>query len=146
MKHQVPFTVLALSLLVFAAASFAGTGTTLTAKVPFAFTVGEKSVPAGNYTIYEPNPGLIRFGGDQGNLIFLITNPGTRAGDDSSAKLVFHRYGDQYFLSEVFDGTGRQEGLRIQVSKLEKEYMTKGSNSTAANRRQTDIVVYAMVR
>jgi hypothetical protein len=144
MKHQVRFTVLALTLLVFAAASLAGSGTTLKAKVPFAFTIGAKSVPAGIYEVYELRPGLIRIGGAQGNQL-LLTNQGTQVGDNNSAKLVFHRYGDQYFLSEVFDGMNH-EGLRIPTSKLEREYAKEGSNSTGANLSQSDIVVYAMVR
>ncbi|MBO0862847.1 MAG: hypothetical protein J2P21_30990, partial [Chloracidobacterium sp.] len=42
----------------------------------------------------------------------------------SRARLVFHRYGDQYFLAQVFDGESEQ-GSALLKSKAEKEAAKK---------------------
>jgi hypothetical protein len=48
----------------------------------------------------------------------------------------------QYFLSELFDGTGNA-GRRFPVSKLEKEHLGTASKSVTENSPEHDVVVYA---
>jgi hypothetical protein len=145
MKRAVLSSVLTASLLVIAVVSFAyaGSSSTTTAKVPFAFSVGKVSLPAGEYTINELSSGLIRIQGDGSHQCFDLTNPGTSPGKDTSARLVFHRYDDQYFLSETYNGVD-DAVRRFPISKLEKELMATGSNSVAENSRRPDVVVIAL--
>jgi hypothetical protein len=46
---------------------------------------------------------------------------------DSTPKLVFHRYGDKYFLSQVSRGNGGAV-MQLPTSKLEEEVRIAGSS------------------
>ena len=56
---------------------------------------------------------------------------------DQSPKLVFHKYGDQYFLSQIWDGQN-DTGIQLAESKREKE--TKMAGLTSAS----ETVIVAM--
>jgi hypothetical protein len=88
------------------------------ANVPFAFQVGSAQLPAGTYTVNAVGLSAVE-----------IQNPQTGAGamsivrreyeNDSAAKLVFHRLGNQYFLAEICTGAGTRRVI-IAPSKEEK--------------------------
>ena len=92
----------------------------LQAEIPFAFTVGSSTLPAGSYTVRSAN--------SQGEVL-MISNRGQRKSiatlshevtdsDNNKACLVFHRYGDQYFLAQVW--TGQPMGRELQKSKRQR--------------------------
>ncbi|HEY0364914.1 MAG TPA: hypothetical protein VGC73_00485 [Pyrinomonadaceae bacterium] len=91
--------------------------------IPFNFTVGERSFPAGKYVIEQNRKDsdtvwLIRHKDDVGKAL-LLTRP-VRANDVvEETRLVFNRYDDLYFLSE-FWVAGSQTGRELQISKREK--------------------------
>jgi hypothetical protein len=72
------------------------------ATVPFNFNVGDKWVPAGTYFITEDltNPFEILIRSEDGKTasVSLVRNDDRRPGP---GKLVFMKYGDQYFLHEI---------------------------------------------
>ena len=95
-------------------------GHNITASIPFEFNVGDKTLPAGQYAI-----GRINSDGTQ----LRISNR-----DDSASRLtqtvlvnepkeesvlVFKRYGDRYFLSQVWKA-GETEGRQMLKSDSEK--------------------------
>ena len=91
------------------------------ADVPFAFTVGSAQLPAGTYEIKPANSGssailILNMQTNKG----AMANAGREQPRDESPKLVFHRVGNQYFLAEVWRGTG-SEGMIVPPSKQEKE-------------------------
>jgi hypothetical protein len=49
--------------------------------------------------------------------------------NSQSPKLVFHKYGDSYFLYEVWNGSN--EGMKIPESKREKESKLASANGAA---------------
>jgi hypothetical protein len=72
------------------------------ANVPFTFTAGAKSLPRGRYTL-STLPGhtdvvLIR-SFDHG--VIVLSRPEGPSRTDSTPRLVFDRYDDQYFLREI---------------------------------------------
>ena len=77
----------------------------LIASIPFAFNVGKTTLPAGKYTITVLNPTSdrktlqIRSLNGRASAIVLTTTGNGHASDN--AKLVFERYGDQYFFSQA---------------------------------------------
>jgi len=91
--------------------------------IPFNFTVGERSFPAGKYVIEQNRKDsdtvwVIRHKDDVGKAL-LLTRP-VRANDVvEETRLVFNRYDDLYFLSE-FWVAGSQTGRELQISKREK--------------------------
>jgi hypothetical protein len=74
--------------------------------VPFEFVVSGTTMPAATYIIREPLPN------DNRNLAFLGQGTGVLAmaseldTEHTGDKLVFHRVGDQYFLSDVVEEDG----------------------------------------
>ena len=50
--------------------------------------------------------------------------------NNDTAKLVFHRYGDKYFLSQVASGFGAS-GIQVPTSKQEKEVQTQNAHSVS---------------
>ena len=74
------------------------------ANIPFEFTVGKATLPAGRYTVTVMNPTsdrkILQIRQIEGRAsAMVITND--VAGDTSeNAKLVFHRYGDRYYFAQ----------------------------------------------
>src|SRR5206468_5006070 len=91
----------------------------LASDVPFAFHVDEKTCPSGQYTVERQTSHDYQSmrGAKGGCSLFL--GYGIPMSGNSAPKLVFHRYHDQYFLSEIWNGRG--QGSRFSVSKQEQE-------------------------
>jgi hypothetical protein len=98
--------VIAVTVCLFA--SFAVVGTVSAqdhaarAMVPFGFSVGDQWVPAGTYIITSDieSPNIISLRSKDSKVILMSL---TRPDDERSNahKLVFTKYGDQYFLHEI---------------------------------------------
>ncbi len=91
------------------------------AHIPFDFTVSNRLLPAGNYTIKsESNHNVIVLR----NLDKPIQVLGVAMQDNSAArgdsKLVFSKYGDQYFLRKILCDAADLD-LRIPTSKSEQK-------------------------
>ncbi len=96
--------------------------------IPFAFMVGTTHLPAGNYHVYHPgDPYLIVIERDDGRArAMAYVHPADTAIDESSTKLVFNKYGDQYFLSQVWTEPDTQVHHCFKCP-MEKELMAKAS-------------------
>ncbi|MBZ5616742.1 MAG: hypothetical protein LAO23_22280 [Acidobacteriia bacterium] len=72
--------------------------------VPFAFVAGGVHLPAGDYSVYHPgDPYLVVIEKDDGRArAMAYVHPSATKSDEASTKLVFNKYGDQYFLSQVW--------------------------------------------
>jgi len=98
-------------------------GLAVSINVPFAFDAGGKTLPAGQYEIRA----LTADGGgarliqskDRESSVILLTMPLEAKSGELEPRLVFHRYGDHYFLAQVW--MGGLSGRRLFVSKREKE-------------------------
>jgi hypothetical protein len=88
--------------------------------VPFEFSVGNKLLPAGNYEFLSDKQDQILIRSrDQTQFAVL-----TRTADEdqmtwNNGKLIFNKYGDQYFLSEVLCSPAALS-VDIPTSKMEK--------------------------
>lgn len=105
--------------LVTAVASAKAQGRTR-ASVPFDFIVGDKTLPAGDYNVTAINAAgdALRISSrDAKASAARLTMP--LSGSSEKAKLVFHRYGQSYFLAEVWPGSG-SEGRRLTKAKQER--------------------------
>ena len=72
--------------------------------VPFAFVAGGVHLPAGQYHVYHPgDPYLIVIEKDDGRArAMAYVHPSATDPSESITKLVFNKYGDQYFLAQVW--------------------------------------------
>ena len=98
------------------------------ADVPFDFMAGGKECRSGKYDVRVINgDGLIsiRNAARDGQVLGL-THSSNKVTDEQglTAKLVFHRYGDTYFLSQVWmagEKTGRELGKSRRERAIERE-------------------------
>ena len=106
---------------------------TLQANVPFAFMVGNKTMPAGHYLV-DPSLNakvMVIESADWKRSYSIIGTTVKSLGDPGiAAKLTFHRYGSEYFLSEVWS-PGGQEGRRFPQTPRERELISQQSSPAA---------------
>src|SRR5579871_2193602 len=108
------------------------------ANIPFAFNLNGRTLPAGHYTIASdsktPEVLLIE---DRQDSVHIMTM--ALPGADESKKdntLVFHRYGNQYFLTTV-RANGASMNCHIATSKQEK--WAKAQKDEASLRIDNDV-------
>ena len=81
----------------------------LVARVPFDFAVGNSSLPPDTYSLsrMDGHPEMMFVRGERTGA-FVRTSEGRMPTDAATPTLVFHRYGDEYFLREIrWEGAAR---------------------------------------
>ena len=113
--------------MVSAVASANGQTTATRATIPFEFVVGNQSLPAGDYRVSAMNSAgdalRIVSGANAKDSALRLTMPAN--GTSKSAKLVFHRYGERYFLAEVWSSA--EGGRQLIPSKQERAIQKENS-------------------
>jgi len=91
------------------------------ATVPFGFAVNGSSLPAGNYTIGSDvkSPNTLSIRNQQHTVNIWAMGLADMNGSSQPGKLVFHKYGDQYFLTEIRYPNSSTK-VHFPTSKLEK--------------------------
>ena len=93
----------------------------LKADIPFDFRVGDKRLPSGQYHVKSLNPVLTQIQSKDAHSTAIVLTTGMQAAKISdTGKLVFNRYGDQYFLSKIWVGSSAM-GHELRKSRLERE-------------------------
>lgn len=96
---------------------------TIRARIPFTFTVGDKSLPAGVYTVRILNPTsdrkALQIRSDDGQTSAIIQTLGVNSALASNTKLVFRRYGDRYFFAQA-QMAGETTGLATTRTRAER--------------------------
>jgi|SRR5215469_15289548 len=123
MKRQAVSLVSLLGLLLVAGSAMAQT-VHVRADVPFNFAVGSTTYPAGTYSIGtmgdRDNKVLLMRAADGKNTTSIMSNAAENLTPADKTKLVFSRYGNQYFLSQVWLN-GATRGRQLPKSNREKE-------------------------
>ena len=120
MKKQILNVVV--TLVVIAAlsiAGFAGLDRSVKANIPFDFMVSGKKLTAGKYTVemgIARSALMVRNWKTKQAASSITQDYEVRA--DSKPRLVFHRYGNQYFLAKVITYSN---GIELPKSKAERE-------------------------
>ncbi len=100
--------------------------------IPFAFVAGNASLPAGEYRVQklEGNSAVVLIRcSDASASAMVITNAAQANERQSGSKLVFNRYGNRYFLSQVWTA-GSIRGRQLLKSPGEKEIAQVASIQT----------------
>ncbi|HKZ81263.1 MAG TPA: hypothetical protein VJ124_23540 [Pyrinomonadaceae bacterium] len=142
MKKQAFRTITMLSLLLMLAAVSVNaqqlSENSIAANIPFDFAVDETKLPAGKYTLRRiilPSSAdrlVIQSADGRGDTHAGITRPNRASEVQKQSKLVFNRYGDQYFLSQVWmagSDTGRDLFKSRSERNLAKELKLARSKS-----------------
>jgi hypothetical protein len=121
-----------------AGCGFAQSHTVVQADIPFNFVAGKSSLPAGEYVVRQlDSTPVFYLESREGKKWMLGPVNGAKSADiQSTGKLVFHRYGNTYILSEMWQ-TGSVDGFRLPKSDLERELMagsTRPATTTVATR------------
>lgn len=109
-------------LVVFATSALAANAQTtqhVYAQIPFDFVIGDKTLSAGKYSISAEMQGavMVRNVAAKESAIRLA-NPVERRSSKAIPRLIFHRYGQTYFLAEVWQGG--DVGRALHASKAER--------------------------
>jgi len=123
MKRQAFSLVSLLSLLLVAGSAIAHT-VHVRGNIPFNFAVGNKTFPAGTYdvgTMGTRDSKMLRLQAREGNAGMIIgSNAAESLKPADKTKLVFNKYGNRYFLSQIWVG-GATLGHQLPKSSREKE-------------------------
>ena len=126
--RNVVIAVVGWTLLSLAANTCAAESTLIKVKVPFDFLVDGQSFPAGDYTIAYPlfsGHNQILLSNAEGRALRIIqTHTFEQRPWDTKTYVVFHGYGDQYFLSRIWSG-GMGVGRELARSPQERELTNK---------------------
>jgi hypothetical protein len=123
MKTKVLATAVAVLVSIIAAGACRAQSGSLEVNVPFAFEVGNKTMPAGSYRVESMPTGsgsleILRTT-SSGVRLTISTMATTLKSGTPGPALVFHRYGNLYFLSQIRTGDGHAR--EVFPSQQEKE-------------------------
>jgi hypothetical protein len=144
--------VVVIALTTAVASANAQSANKVVADVPFEFSVGYKTMSAGEYSVR-----IVATAGDalmiqsaDGKTSALRQSEATaRLKNKTQARLVFHRYGERYFLAEVWNGadTSGRQLLRSQEERgIESELANIASTSDQAQATYEIVEVVAVLR
>jgi len=106
------------------------------ANIPFEFYVGEATLPAGQYEVMSTSAAreAVRVRSTENSDVAIrLTSSAYKLDPVKKGVLVFHRYGNRYFLSEIWTG-GESTGRRLLKSSAEKAIQHElASNSSKSN-------------
>jgi hypothetical protein len=115
----------------------------LTANIPFDFSVGGEKLPAGKYWINRAQQSngdtvvQIRSTDLHSNLV-RFTIPVLASTPAKNSSLVFRRYGDEYFLAEIWP-MGSETGRELPKTRAERELARKVQDSGVAAVNAPDV-------
>ncbi|MEP6743696.1 MAG: hypothetical protein ABJB61_14455, partial [bacterium] len=98
----------------------------LVAHIPFQYVVGDKAMVSGEYELRAAGSNGVALIVQSTNakrsairLTTAIESPASQRPKTTRPRLVFHRYGERYFLAEVWSG-GDRTGLQLLKSRQER--------------------------
>lgn len=122
----VVFTFAFTASMLLALSVYAQSPSALKADIPFDFSAGSAVLPAGQYVVKPASltnrDVTMILGKDKNSRVLVLTLnfEDWRNKDSDTGKLVFHRYGDHYFLARII-GPGEVTGKELMKSKAETE-------------------------
>ena len=121
MKKQL-FALVGLGLLL-ATASASAQIVRLKANIPFNFVLNKAELPAGEYTLVSlgsSGTAMLIQSADGQTAKMVLPNACESSKAPTASKLVFHRYGSEYFLAQIWTA-GYQQGKELPKSSRETE-------------------------
>ncbi len=147
MKKQILNIVATISFLfIVSAVSAYAQSPELKANVPFDFQVNGKVMKAGEYTISDPvSPrGMVIIrGGEKVSAAAAMTYNADSEKVADQTKLVFRRYGNQYFLAQMIT-KGTTQNRELPVTKAERELIH--TRHLAGNKTEPQTVTVALAQ
>ena len=132
------FAMLGLFLVLAVGSVQAQSGRGLEVNIRFDFQVGNKVLPAGEYTVRRLSQNSMIVESADGSERVVAQTPGAvdDAGKAATEKLVFHQYGDKYFLAQVWLVRGA-DGRELATSRAEREASRAQSLASSGQKLKT---------
>lgn len=132
MKNYAAIALVACVAFLTMAAAPAHAQAMIKADVPFSFSAAYGVLPAGEYSISRVGGQftLLLCSGERGIELMVPKTTEWRT-DFNTAKLVFHRYGDEYFLAEVWSSSDNAVRT-LQVHPRERQLAKAGVSPQVA--------------
>jgi hypothetical protein len=127
--------IMALALAT-AVASANGQSVETRAHIPFQFAVGDHNLTAGAYRLCSITPAgdALRIDSRSNTKVSAMQRTMPASGQAKQAMLVFHRYGERYFLAEVWSSA--TDGRRLLPSRQERAIQKELSRIAATQPAQ----------
>ena len=131
---NIPLAIIILaSALMIGAQAQSSSAQRVNATIPFTFTAGNKTLPAGKYTFTVVNPSsdrrILQIRSLDGRSSVLIQTTAGSSNAVDNSKLVFDRYGDTYVFAHA-QMAGDSTTLAAVRSKSEKQWLAKANKKT----------------
>lgn len=98
-------------------------GRRMIANIPFQFNVGDKTMPAGEYTVTQINPSsdraVLQLRSKDGSSAAMIQMNEVMGKAREGARLVFNRYGNQHYFAQAWTSADAS-GLEAPKAKAER--------------------------
>ena len=134
------------AIVLFIAAAFITAGKAIAqdyavrATIPFNFTVNGRLLPAGNYTlgtdITSPNIPKVRERTLRAHA--MVAAMPSQPAKQKANVLVFHKYGSQYFLSEI---RSQESSINVQLATSKQEKRARAQTEQAGLRVNNDVMI-----
>ncbi len=128
-------SAIAMGLFASTATAQAQSSNYMSANISFPFQAGSTRMPAGWYQVTLLTDHLVRLQsqgpGKQASVMFTV-NPSQDGKIQTNARLVFHRYGNKYFLREIWEADSK-EGVQCAPTRDEKEILRAQNQSGGAD-------------
>lgn len=111
---------------------------TMTLNVPFAFQLGSNYLPPGKYTITRPMSEVLEIRNNS-HAALILTHDGQSYKSTKTSKVVFDRYGDHYFLRQVWFTPADNTYMECAESKAEKQ--AKRSELASIDRKASNVEI-----
>ena len=134
------------AIVLFIAAAFITAGKAIAqdyavqATIPFNFTVNGSQLPAGNYTLGSDvtNPRILKIS-DRTQHVHVMALAMPSADEKRKAnQLVFHKYGNQYFLCEI---RSQESAINVQLATSKQEKRAREETQQAGLRVNDDVMI-----
>lgn len=135
-------TIVLVSSLAFLPALGQSPNPTMSVNVPFSFEFGSQHFAPGVYTIKTPLEDVVQLQGES-NLGMILTNSGQSHKPTKITKIVFDRFGDHYFLRQIWFNANDTAYMDCPESKAEKQAKR---GDFASNQKSASNVEIAMLR
>jgi hypothetical protein len=133
------FAMLGLALLMTVVSVQAQSGGKLEVNVPFEFQIGSETLSAGEYSVKRLTQNSVLVRSADGQRSVIAQTPRTITADDNGKaafeKLVFNRYSNQYFLSQVWMVRG-SDGRELHKSDAEQQAASSQAMAKAGAKPQ----------
>lgn len=109
---------------------------TVSVNVPFGFELGSRHLAPGRYIVSRPLADIIVFRSGS-DVAMIVTHGGQSIKATKSSKIVFDRYGDHYFLRQIWFTP--QDNTYMECSESKAEKQAKRSDLASGTKKASNV-------